>query len=93
MNHDIKALSEAITNTKTRGLVQSHIKLLKFNEGHLTIYVDNISPLRQFEDKEIDNHLQKGMKKVYGDITYELRLKKDNGMHEKEKNIGHNIHR
>lgn len=93
MNADIKKLAESITNTKTKGLVLSHVKLLKFENDHLTIYVDNASPLHQLEDKEIDSHLQKGMEKVYGDITYELRLNKGNGLHEKEKSIGHNIHR
>lgn len=93
MNTEIKTLAEAITNVKTKNLVQSHVKQLKFEEGHLTIYVDNAAPLHELEEKEIDHHLQNGMEKVYGDITYELKLFKANGIHEKEKGIGHNIHK
>lgn len=93
MNHKIKALAEVITNTKTKNLIQSHVKHLKYENGHLTIYVDNVAPLRELEEKETDHHLQKGMQEIYGDISYELKLNKPGGAHEKEKGIGHNIHR
>ena len=93
MEHQIKELTEAITNTHAKHLVESHVKELKFENEHLTIYVDNAHPLHELENSEMDHHLQNGMEKVYGkDITYELKLLKDGGMHEREKEIPHDIH-
>ena len=90
MDQKIKELAEAITNTNTSNLVQSHVKELKFEDNHLTIYVDNAAPLRELETAECDHHLQSGMEKIYGDITYELKLH-GGGTHEREKEIPHNI--
>ena len=91
MEHKIKELASAITNKHTSNLVKSHVKELKFHENHLTIYVDNVAPLHELQEKECDHHLQSGMEKIYGDITYEFKLWKGTGMHEKEKGIPHNI--
>lgn len=91
MEHKIKALAEAITNTQTKNLVESHVKELKFENNHLTIYVDNAAPIHELETQEMDNHLKKGMEKVYGDISYELKLHKDETLHEREKEVPHNI--
>ncbi len=90
MEHKIKELAEAITNTHTSDLVQGHVKELKFENNHLTIYVDNAGPLHELESEEGDHHLQNGMEKVYGDITYELKLA-GGGMHERENEVPHNI--
>lgn len=91
MEHKIKALAEAITNTHTSNLVQSHVKELKFENNHLTIYVDNAGPLHELSGEECDHHLQSGMEKIYGDITYELKLWSGGGMHEREKTVPHDI--
>ena len=91
MEHKIKELAEAITNTHTSNLVQSHVKELKFENNHLTIYVDNAGPLHELEGDECDHHLQSGMEKVYGDITYELKLAEGGGMHERENAVPHDI--
>ncbi|MCK5604721.1 hypothetical protein KAR91_22720 [Candidatus Pacearchaeota archaeon] len=91
MEHTIKELAEAITNVHTKNLVASHVKELKFEEKHLTIYVDNAGPLHELETQEMDHHLQNGMEKVYGDISYELKLHKDETQHEREKEVPHNI--
>ncbi len=96
MNHEIKALAEAITNGHTKDLIQSHVKELHFENNHLTIFVDNAAPLHKFETKEIDHHLQKGIEKIYEeeekDITYELKLYTEETPHEREKLIQHDIH-
>ena len=93
MEHQIKELAGAITNTHVKNLVESHVKELKFENEHLTIYVDNTHPLHELENAEMDHHLQNGMEKVYGkDITYELKMFKDGGMHEGEKEVPHDIH-
>ncbi len=91
MEHKIKELAEAITNTHTSNLVQSHVKELKFENNHLTIYVDNAGPLHELEGEECDHHLQNGMEKVYSDITYELKLSEGGGMHERENAVPHDI--
>ncbi len=91
MEHKIKEFAEAITNTHTKNLVESHVKELKFEDNHLTIYVDNAGPLHELEAQEMDHHLQNGMEKVYGDISYELKLYKDETQHEREKEVPHNI--
>lgn len=91
MEHKIKELSEAITNTYTSNLVQSHVKELKFENNHLEIYLDNTGSLHELESSECDHHLQSGMEKVYGDITYELKLFKGGGIHERENLIPHEI--
>ena len=91
MEHKIKALAEAITNTHTSNLVQSHVKELHFENNHLTIYVDNAGPLHELEGDECDHHLQSGMEKIYGDITYELKIWTGGGMHEREKEVPHDI--
>ena len=64
---------------------------MKFENEHLTIYVDNAAPLHELSNDECDHHLQNAMEKVYGDITYEIKLHSSHGTHEKEKGIGHNI--
>lgn len=91
MEHKIKVLAEAITNTHTSDLVHGHVKELKFEDNHLTIYIDNAGPLHELESEEYDHHLQSGMEKVYGDITYELKLSESGGTHEREKEVPHNI--
>ncbi len=91
MEHKIKELAEAITNSHTSNLVQSHVKELKFENNHLTIYVDNAGPLHELESEEGDHHLQNGMEKVYGDITYELKLSEGMGTHDRENEVPHNI--
>ena len=92
MEHQIKELAEAITNTHAKNLVESHVKELKFENEHLTIYVDNAHPLHELESAEMDHHLKSALEKVYGeDITYELKLFKEGGMHEREKLIPHDI--
>ncbi len=95
MDHNVKALAEAITNSHTSHLVHSHVKELDFDEeaNHLTIHVDNAAPLHELESKECDHHLQSGMEKIYGDITYELKLHKADSGSDREKGIGHEVHR
>jgi FtsZ-binding cell division protein ZapB len=90
MEHKIKELASAITNTHTSNLVQSHVKELKFENNHLTIYVDNAGPLHELESEENDHHLQSGMEKIYGDISYELKIM-GGGIHERENLIPHEI--
>lgn len=86
MDHKIKVLAEAIGNTHLSKLVHTHVKELLLKEGHLVIYVDNQGPLREMEDKEMDEHLRKALEKVYDPhITYELKLAKSHGIHEREK--------
>jgi hypothetical protein len=92
MEHKIKELADAITNTHTKNLVQSHVKGLHFENEHLIIYVDNAAPLHELETDECDHHLQGGMEKVYGDISYELRLDKPETPHDREKGVPHDIH-
>lgn len=92
MEHKIKELAEAITNAHAKHLVQSHVKELHFENEHLTIYIDNAGPLHELEWEEMDHHLKSALEKVYGeDITYELKLFKDGGIHEREKLIPHDI--
>ena len=88
MEYKIKILAEAITHKNTHNLIQSHVKELNFNNNHLVIYVDNAGPLHELEQQNADEHLCKGLEDVYGeDITYELKLYKGNGSHEREKQI------
>ena len=94
MEHKIKALAETITHTHTKNLIQGHVKELEFNEDarHLTIHVANAGPLHELETDEMDHHLKSALEKVYGeDITYELKLFKGGGIHEREKLIPHDI--
>ena len=91
MEHKIKELAEAITNTHTKNLIETHAKELKFEDNHLTIYLDNAAPLHELETEEMDHHLQNGMEKVYGDISYELKLHKGETSHERENQVPHNI--
>lgn len=77
MEHKIKTLAEAITNTHTKHLVQDHINKLHFADNHLIIFVDNAGPLHEFEEKETDHHLKAALEKIYGeDITYEFKIEK-----------------
>jgi len=93
MEHEIKAFAEAITNVNTKNLVESHVDGLHFDEDakHLVIYVDNAGPLRELSDEECDHHLRNAMEKLYGDVTYELKLASGE-QHERENLIPHNIH-
>lgn len=93
MEHKIKTLAEAITHTHTKSLIQTNIKELAFDDEsrHLVIYVDNAGPLHELSTEEGDHHLKSGLEKVYGeDITYELKMHSD-GVHEREKQVPHNI--
>ena len=91
MEPKIKELAEAITNTHTSNWVHSPGQALTFENNHLTIYVDNAGPLHELEGDECDHHLQSGMEKVYGDITYELKLAEGGGIHERENAVPHDI--
>lgn len=95
MEHEIKMLMEAVANEKLKKLVQSHVKELALDEEtkHLVIYVDNPAPLHEMNSKEMDEHLRKGLEKIYDpEITYELKPYKERQMHEREKTIPHEIH-
>ena len=75
MEHQIKALAQAITHHQTSHLIVSHVKELRFENKHLIIFVDNAAPLHELSGKELDPHLRKGLEAIYGkDITYELKL-------------------
>ena len=90
MQHQIKAIAEAITHHKTSHLVVSHVKELMFQDKHLTIFVDNAGPLHELCSKEMDEHLRKGLEKVYGDdITYELKLTRHAPQDGRQKKIPH----
>ena len=71
--------------------MEHKIKELHFENEHLTIYVDNAGPLHELTSEEYDHHLQNAMEKVYGEITYELKLYGGHGTHEREKEVGHNV--
>ncbi len=93
MNHEIKALTEAITNSHTQSLVQSHVKELRLEDNHLVIFVDNSGPLQKLSSDELDHHLKSGLEKVYDpEITYELKLFSGEIGHEREKQVPHDIH-
>lgn len=94
MEHKIKELAEAITHTHTKKLVESHVVGLNFENEHLTVFVDNAAPLHEFEKTEAEDHVRKAMEQIYGeDITYEFKLEKSHGIHEKEKQIQHDINK
>ncbi len=91
MEHQIKILVAALTHQHTNHLVLTHVKELHFENKHLTILVDNAGPLHELSSPELDEHLRKGLEKVYGtDITYELKLMHP-GHHttERQKKIPH----
>ncbi|MBU0705808.1 hypothetical protein KJ657_00780 [Patescibacteria group bacterium] len=93
MEHKIKTLAEAITNGRTKHLVQTHVKALAYNEEtkHLIIYVDNAAPMHELSSEEGDHHLNNGLNAVYGDdITYEVKMHGET-THENEKQIGREI--
>ena len=92
MEHQIKALAEATTNGHTKGLIEAHVNRLEFNEQekHLVIIADNAGAVHELSNKEGDHHLQNAMEKVYGDITYEVKLASGE-QHERENMIPHNI--
>ncbi len=92
MEHEIKVLKETITNHKVAEMIASDVKELRFENNHLTIYVDNAHVLHELSTEENDHHLQSALNKIYGeDITYEVKLMKGDGMHEREKTVPHNI--
>jgi len=92
MEHEIKTFAEAITNARTKSIVESHVTELSFDEeaNHLVIVVDNAGPLHELESEEGDHHLQNAMEKIYGDITYEVKLV-GGREHERENAVPHNI--
>ena len=75
MEHQIKALAEAITHEKLKKLVQSHVKELLLENKHLIIFVENMAPLHELDQKSMDEHMKKALEKVYDPkTTYEFRL-------------------
>ena len=93
MEHKIKELVEVITNTHTKKLVQANVKDLYFKNEHLVIYVNNAGSLHELEGSECDHHLQNAMENVYGNITYELKLWKEEEVHDRENAIPHNVNK
>jgi thiamine phosphate synthase YjbQ (UPF0047 family) len=74
MEHQIKTLVEAITHDKLKKLVQSHVKELKLENSHLTLFVDNTAPLHELNEKSMDKHLKAALEKVYDPkTTYEIK--------------------
>jgi len=89
MEHQIKLLAEAMASDRAKHLIKAHVRELLFENNHLIIFVDNTAPLHEFENKKMDEHLKKGMEKIYGeDITYEYRLFKADKPREQEKKVG-----
>ena len=75
MEHQIKALAEAITHEKLKKLVQSHVKELLLENNHLIIFVENAAPLHEMSQPSMDEYLKKALEKVFDPkITYEFRL-------------------
>ncbi len=75
MEHQIKALAEAITHEKLKKLVIGHVKELLLENGHLVIFVENAAPLHELSQKSTEEHLKKALEKVFDPkITYEFRL-------------------
>ena len=75
MEHQIKALAEAVESPKLQKLIQSHVKELLFENNHLVIFVDNAAFLHEMNEKRMDESLRKGLEKLYDpSITYEVRL-------------------
>jgi hypothetical protein len=91
MEHQIKTLANAITNAHTKDLIETNVKELHLSEGHLIIYFKNAAPMHELSEKECDKHLKDGLEKVYGDITYELRLWKPVKKHERVHKIPHTL--
>lgn len=88
MEHQIKKLAEAITNAKLKKLVQAHVKELLLENNHLVIFVENSAPLHEMSDKAMDEHLKKGLEKIYDSkITYELRLHNSHARLDHDTNI------
>lgn len=81
-----------MTHAHAKHLIENHVKELRLEGNHLTIYVDNVHPLHELETTEMDHHLQGGLEKIYGDVTYEFKLYKGETPHEREKEIPHDIH-
>jgi len=89
MEHQIKLLAEAMNSDRAKHLIRAHVRELHFENNHLIVYVDNTAPLHEFENKKMDEHLKKGMEKIYGEnITYEYKLQKADKPHEREKEVG-----
>ena len=75
MEHQIKALAEAITHEKLKKLVKSHVKELLLEGDHLIIFVENTAPLHELNHSSMEEHMKKALEKVYGSkITYEFRV-------------------
>jgi hypothetical protein len=92
MEHQIKALANAIISARVKHLIQTHVKELHFENNHLIIYFNNAAPLHELAEGEYDRHLKDGLEKVYGkDITYELRLWKPVKKHERVHKIPHTL--
>jgi hypothetical protein len=89
MEHQIKALVEAIGHDKLKKLVQSHVKELLLENKHLIIFVENTAPLHELNHPSMEEHMKKALEKVYGTkITYEFRL--HHLAHEKSEHMSKN---
>jgi hypothetical protein len=85
MEHQIKKFAEVMTNSKAQHLIKTHVRSLLFENNHLIIFVDNTAPLHEFNNPEMDVHLNKGIGEIYGeDITYEFKLNKPENNDKKE---------
>ena len=92
MEHQIKAIVAAITHEHTKSLIITHLKGLKFENKHLTLFLDNVAPLHELSAKGLDEHLRKGLEKVYGeDITYELKPFHHHVTSDRDKGVAHEI--
>jgi hypothetical protein len=92
MEHKLKELVEALTNQHTKDLIETHARELRFENNHLTIYLDNAAPLHELEEEDNDKHLRDGLEKVFGeDITYEVKLVHGHEPSDKEKCMGRRI--
>lgn len=92
MEHKIKEIASNLEEGHIKDLVKKHINGIYFENSHLTLFVDNASALHELEEKNTDKTLCNALEKVYGeDITYEFKLEKSHGIHEREKAVPHNI--
>ena len=96
MEHQIKALAEAVGSPKLKKLILSHVKELLLENKHLIIFVDTAAALHEICEKRMDETLRKGLEKTFDpSITYEVRLshnvfeKSDHTQFEAQNKKGH----
>ncbi len=88
MKHSIKKFMQLITHKRTQDIFYSNVVDIVSKNEHVVIFVDNVKPVHELSRSKHDEQIKKVIDRIYGEqFTYEVRLVKNNVIHERSVHV------